>query len=632
VPFVGQLLIFDVRTYEQIGRPIKAPYVEGVAYKPDGRTLAFCGGRYVRLIDARTREQLAETNIPDSGRCLGRLTFTNDGSLLVALILDLKTGEHSIGFRDATTLEPVGHPVEPQGFGGAFVGSQWRAPHFALTPDGRSLVTASDTGELTWWDLKSRRKTRTLEIAAGYHALALSADGLTAAVGIDRGIQLVDVRTGAAPTAAGGPTGTSNYLLFSRDGKTVVSTNLDGTVTLWDVGSATPRETFRAHSAAVQQPVFGPDGRTLYTVSHDGTAIAWDIGGGRGLGRPFTFTHDRAFDKDWDRHPARFSRDGRLIAVGLKEEGIGLWDARKLRPVAAPLLDTGGEVKALAFSADGRTLAAVTLDGMATVWDVESRSLRQAAFRVDRWLAVGVSFSADGTMLATAGGEGVKLWEVATGEALGRVGDGSAAGDVAFSPTEPFVAFVREGWDYTSDVRGGSAVEGGGVVEIWDVGRRSRIRTLEVGADVLGGAVAFSPDGRTLATGGIDPLVHLWDVRTGKLIRELEQGAAGANSLEFSPDSRILGVSGLEPVASLWDVATGTRIGPSLTAGSRKAMMDLSPDGRRLLMTNGDGKGAVWDVDAESWARRACSLANRTLTRKEWEEFLPGRPYEPACR
>jgi WD40 repeat protein len=367
-------------------------------------------------------------------------------------------------------------------------------------------------------------------------------------------------------------------------------------------------------------------------VSHDGTAIAWDIGGGRGLGRPFTFTHDRAFDKDWDRHPARFSPDGRLIAVGLKEEGIGLWDASKLRPVAAPLLDTGGEVKGLAFSPDGRTLAAVTLDGMATVWDVESRSLRQAAFPVDRWQAVGVSFSADGTMLATAGGEGVKLWDVATGEALGRVGDGSAAGDVAFSPTEPFVAFVREGWDYASDVRGGSAVKGGGDVEIWDVGRRSRIRTLEVDGNPLGGAVAFSPDGRTLATGGIDPLVHLWDLRTGKLIRELEQGAAGANSLEFSPDSRILGVSGLEPVASLWDVATGTQIGPNLTAGSRKAMMDLSPDGRRLLMTNGDGKGAVWDVDTESWAQRACTLANRTLTRKEWTVFLPGRPYEPACR
>ena len=68
-------------------------------------------------------------------------------------------------------------------------------------------------------------------------------------------------------------------MLFSPDGKTVVSTNLDRTVTRWDVESATPRETLRGHSNSVQQPVFSPDGETLYTVSHDGTAIAWDLSG-----------------------------------------------------------------------------------------------------------------------------------------------------------------------------------------------------------------------------------------------------------------------------------------------------------------------------------------------------------------
>ena len=48
-------------------------------------------------------------------------------------------------------------------------------------------------------------------------------------------------------------------------------------------------------------------------------------------------------------------------------------------------------------------------------------------------------------------------------------------------------------------------------------------------------------------------------------------------------------------------------------------------------MTSGDGQGAVWDFDPESWKQRACAIANRTLTREEWEQFLPGRPYEPAC-
>ena len=73
-------------------------------------------------------------------------------------------------------------------------------------------------------------------------------------------------------------------------------------------------------------------------MSHDGTAIAWDLIGDRRLGRPFTFTHDRNFSRNgFDGHPGRLSPDGRLIAVGLKEQGVQLWDAHELTPTGAPL-------------------------------------------------------------------------------------------------------------------------------------------------------------------------------------------------------------------------------------------------------------------------------------------------------
>ena len=144
--------------------------------------------------------------------------------------------------------------------------------------------------------------------------------------------------------------------------------------------------------------------------------------------------------------------------------------------------------------------------------------------------------------------------------------------------------------------------------------------------------MALSPDGRTLAMGGGHPVVRLVDVRTGKLLHELDLAGTGAFSLEFSPDGRTLAVSGFESGASLWDVATGSQYGPTLTAGSRRTTLDLSPDGRRLLTTASNGEGAVWDIDPESWKQRACEIANRTLTREEWEEFLPGRPYDPPAR
>jgi WD40 repeat protein len=191
------------------------------------------------------------------------------------------------------------------------------------------------------------------------------------------------------------------------------------------------------------------------------------------------------------------------------------------------------------------------------------------------------------------------------------------ASDLAFSADGSLVAAAR-------------GFEGG--AEVWDVATRTSVATLgdvPYWADL---GVALSSDGRILAVGGFGPTVRLVDIHTGKLVHELDQAGAGAFTLEFSSDGRVLAVSGFEPVASLWDVATGTQIGPRLTAGDRRAMLDLSSDGRRLLMTLGNGEGAVWDIDPESWAERGCGIANRTLTREEWEEFLPGRPYDPACR
>ena len=185
-------------------------------------------------------------------------------------------------------------------------------PHFALTPDGRSLVTASDAGELAWWDLSSERKTRTLDDRAGQSCAGARPGwphrGRGRRPGHPAGRRRAPARPGLPPPAsAGSPT----WLQFSPDGKTVVSANPDRTVTLWDAGSATPRDTLRGHSQAVQQLVFRSNGKTLYTASVDGNVIAWDLTGSRGLNRPFTFTHDRESDR-----PTTATRAGSARTAG----------------------------------------------------------------------------------------------------------------------------------------------------------------------------------------------------------------------------------------------------------------------------------------------------------------------------
>jgi WD40 repeat protein len=253
-----------------------------------------------------------------------------------------------------------------------------------------------------------------------------------------------------------------------------------------------------------------------------------------------------------------------------------------------------------------------------TLWDVGSRSrLREPRYAGKPSIVLAVGFSPDGATVATASSDrGLQLWDPATGDRLDVLGDGGAS-DVAFSADGAMIASVPS--------RGGA--------KVWDAATGRLIATFSGtrDSDFPDSSVALSPDGHFLAVGGFGRFVRLWDVRTRKLVHELDQGGNGAFTLEFSPDGRSLAISGFEPVASLWDVVTGTQIGPQLSAGDRRTMIDLSPDGRYLLETHGNGRGAVWDVDPESWERRACDLASRTLTLEEWDEFLPGRPYEPAC-
>jgi len=233
---------------------------------------------------------------------------------------------------------------------------------------------------------------------------------------------------------------------------------------------------------------------------------------------------------------------------------------------------------------------------------------------------VDVAFAKDGKTLVTASSAGVELWDAETGQSTGRIPVNlPSGGGLAFSDDGALLAV---------------SVVGGGVprAEVWDVARRSRVAAMEGGPEGDALSVALTPDGGKLALGGYGQVVRLWDVRAQKLIDVLDTGRGGTTSLEFNADGSILAASGfLEPTASLWDVATGIRIGPSLTAGRRTATVDLSSGGRRLLLTLANGEGAVLDVDPKSWPRRACALASRTLTREEWERFLPGRPYEPAC-
>ena len=101
--------------------------------------------------------------------------------------------------------------------------------------------------------------------------------------------------------------------------------------------------------------------------------------------------------------------------------------------------------------------------------------------------------------------------------------------------------------------------------------------------------------------------------------------------LAWNPSGTTLVSSGTDGTVRLIDVATRTIVGALPDPGNDWVDATISPDGSRAYVAYGNGRGFDWAIDPAVWARDACAIAGRTLTQAEWSQYLPGRPYAPAC-
>ena len=166
-------------------------------------------------------------------------------------------------------------------------------------------------------------------------------------------------------------------------------------------------------------------------------------------------------------------------------------------------------------------------------------------------------------------------------------------------------------------------------LEVWDVRRRQRVRTVRPAAGADTGR--FSPDGRFLAVGDLRGRVQVLSTRTWRAVTPELAGGRTAG-VAFSPDGGKLATGSADGAVRLWDVASGEALGAPLPGAPHStAVPFFTPDGTHLIVAQDNGRAYRWDIRPTSLVRQACEVAGRRLTRAEWEEFLPGRPYHPAC-
>ncbi|MEU4540791.1 serine/threonine-protein kinase [Streptosporangium sp. NPDC023825] len=249
-------------------------------------------------------------------------------------------------------------------------------------------------------------------------------------------------------------------------------------------------------------------------------------------------------------------------------------------------------VNVVAFSPDGGTLAGGDGDGAVILWDTRTRRPAGDPMKGHTRAVEAMAFSPDGGLLASGGnnGEGtdsgdhtVILWDTATRQPSGDplTGHTDWIRSVAFSP----------------DGRTLATASADTTVILWDVTTRQRIGDPLTGHTDWVQSVAFSPDGRTLATGGDDTTVILWDVATRQRIGDPLTGHTDlVRSVAFGPDGRTLATGGRDKTVILWDVTARRPIGAPLTGHPDEIhTLALSPDGGTLAV----GTGSVvrlWDL------------------------------------
>ena len=593
--------------------------VNSVAASPDNRTLASGSiDKTVRLWDVATGSQRVLAGHTSQ---VWHVAFSPEGRLLASAssdqtirLWDVTTGgsrtlfvpgAESAGSTSSESPKPAAKPLQIR--------------YVAFSPNGKLLVSTSDDGAVWLWNvadgtgrlLVRHKKPATVAIFSpdGNRVLACSDDPT---------MHLWDLAKGEDRELKG-HTGGVTHASFSTDGKTIASASDDGTIRLWNA-EGQPVQTLTGHQGLVTWVAFSPDGQLLASASTDNTARLWNLVNGenrvlRGHSGPVAVVAFSPVDSSlltasfdntarlWDpqlpsrlifsgqpmRH-AVFSPNGQLLAFGGEDKIIKVWDIAHDR--IQELHGHEKPINRLAFSPRQDAIASASDDGAVRIWRLpegESQVLRGHQDAV-----TALAFIPDGkTLVSGSRDKTVRIWDRASGSDQVLSGHRDWIDDIAVSPDGTMMASA--GRD-RSAIAGNDAISKiRGTVLLWNL-ENHQSRSLEHDLRVF--RVAFSPDGRSLATAS--EAVRLWDVKTGDAKMLAGHDLAVVDLAFFGNDRLVSG--GRDKRLIVWDLKSGAS---SLFQGlpSPLTAVAAAPEGRRLASASWDfalniSTVKLWDIES----------------------------------
>jgi WD40 repeat protein len=499
-------------------------------------------------------------------------------------------------------------------------------PNLTISPDG-GLIAAGNisiqygSGRAQVWDTRTRNPLpNTLPGTIG----SLASDGRTLPMGYGGDTVLMNAETGQREATVAN-TGGAALAILSPDRRRVAVSEQVGTasvVVVYDLATMRPvGSPLRLHGSTAYPVGFLPDGR-LVTSSHNEAAI-WTLGKTLSPLATEVNTEQDPNSSDWAPATTIFlpgTTHTVLAAWGLGffAGTLQLHDAASGR-LTGTLLN-GAVEGAVAVSPDGRWLAAGSPDLGVGIWDL------QRHIRLARLTGVpegyDLSWSPTGNLLAADTGTAVQLWNVSDPSHPDLVTDIPTAEPATLN----YLLFTPDGRRLVTAVDGKRSIS---MINI--AGLRTTWSTTI--SDATHFQVALSPDGKTVAINSGDPSqgrLSLLDAATGTLLRSRPLQSYGGVAYLHHGQWLVSTDDQTSPHAQLYNAATLQPIGaPFPTTDAYGDPIAVNNDGTTFSET--EFNPLLWNVDPTFWIGTACTIAGRNLTQAEWRQYLPARPYHSTC-
>jgi WD40 repeat protein len=555
--------LWDVASGREIRR-MAGSAIDSIAFSPDGNVLAAGNQRAARLFSVATGKAIMKLDGPASAVAFsadGKLLAAADGSLRAwdtsqkKVVLFMKREDRYV---DCVVFRPDSNTV--------VYGTRQKTIHFhnvrddkevlkltghddsvyalAMSANGKLLASSSTDWTVRIWDCATGQQLHKIQLPGkdeAAYSVAFSPDGKLLAAGCtDTNIYVWRTTTAELVTRLECHASGVTSVAFSPDGKTLASGDENTTIALWDVATWTERLSRAAHRGQIEAMAFSPDGRTLVSGGRDGTIRFWQAATGKQM---------RLI-----RLPSRdlrclaYAPDGRSVASGHEDKSIRFWDPA----TGAELRQFRGHADSVCsvnFSPDGSLLVSGSKDHAIRVWDVASgKEISRAPGKGKKNSGTSGTFSPDGKVLACAYEQPsieLRHWPANTSIRQLHGGKDNRASEIKFSADGKIV--------------GASGPDGS--LYLWDIANGRELPQFTRHLLFGGQHFAFAPDSRIVATVGSYLPPRLWEVATGDELRFYEDDFDGcwdrASAVAFSPDGKTLAVAGGGDYAILIFDATG---------------------------------------------------------------------------